>query len=329
MTQETKKQPKDKEVDQAKTTHEGYLEKVTFTGKGDWVVVKLEGMICTGVMSQREMGARYKLTGKTVYSSKYNGWQFQFDKYEKLADSSRRGVINYLTKQIVGIGPKQAEEIWNAFGSESLNVIADNPEKIAGRIGVLPDQAKSYSEQVKAVRKQAQLSTKLYALGLTEWFVGKMIAAYGDKAEEQLKYRCFEITKVHGIGFLKASDVADKIGMPKDHPTRVKAAISYAVTTKQQLEGHCCLEVDELIREVQELLKIDVDKINKNLKEMIAEFQLVTDQTDLTKLKEHMEKKKRQKQKEEAEKKLQEDQPTIDELDEMGSLTEEDFAQLG
>lgn len=330
MTTEQKKIPKDGEVDATKTEHEGYLEKVSFVGKGDWCVVKVNNLTCTGVMQQREMGGLYKLTGKMVFCGKYSAWQFNFSSFLQLADSSRRGIIAYLARSFSSLGVKRATEIYEAFGAESLAIIEQEPDRICGRIpGISPAMAAGLAVQVKQVKSQAAISTKLYALGLTQHFVGLLIKNFGQRAEEELQKRCFELTRLHGIGFLKAADVADKIGVPRDNPARIRAAIGYALKTNQQMEGHCCLEREELLQIAHDLLKIDVDKINRQLDWLLQESYLVTETADRNQLAATVKRQAEQKEKQRLQVETEQDTPTGLELAAMENLTEADFQQLG
>lgn len=324
--EETKKLPKDGEVDSSKIEHEGYLEKIAFAGKGDWCVCKVENLTCTGTLHQREMGGRYKLYGKMVFSAKYNSWQFQFDRYEQLSDSSRRGIVNFLVNNAQGLGSVKAERIFAAFGAESLDIAINEPDRIAGRIdGISPDLALSIAKQLKANQYQASISTKLYAIGLTQYFVGVLLKNFGHRAEEELKNRCFELTRIHGIGFKRACDVADKLGIPKDNPKRIKAGIGYALKTKQQMEGHCCLERDDLLREAHDILKVDMDKISRYLDEMLQDSHLATENTDRATLVVAHEKRTFQKQQEQVKIEQERLNPNLEQLNSFEGLSELDF----
>lgn len=320
---ENKPHPKDGQIDATKTTHEGYLEKVVTVCKADWCVIKVEGLTCTGTIGQRDMGARYRFYGKLIYSARYNSWQFKFDRFEQIADSSQRGVTNYLVNQL-GLTVKRAATLFQEFGAQTLEVVENSPDKIAGRLGITPEKAQEIAKRQQAVRSTTSLRTKLYSLGLSEYIIGLLVKNFGERAEQELKNRCFQLTRLHGIGFKKACDIADKIGIPHDHPERIKAGILYAITTKQQMEGHCCLERQDLVDEAFNLLRVNVDLINKHIDEMLKSFLLASDTTDIEALKQHRLKFKKQ---EAAERRQMEnaarqtdDNPSLEEMEAMKEL---------
>lgn len=268
-----------------RTEYKGYLQSCRHAGSNGWCVLTLDGVTCTGVMPEREMGAEYHLLGKMVYSAKFSCWQFQFDRYEKLANYTKRGTINFLGKVLTGVGPAIAAEIVKAFPLSAIQTIKDHPEKVAERIPRISlEQAKALSEEIRSHEKDSKVATKLYALGLGEWMVKTLIKHFGDKSEDALRRDCFSITKLSGIGFKKAADVADKMGVPADNPGRIKAAISYTVTQLQAMGGHTCVDSEALVKAARDLLTVDTSKIRICLAEMLADRELCDSNTTLEQL---------------------------------------------
>ena len=64
--------------------------------------------------------------------------------------------------------------------------------------------------------------------------------------------------EIWGIGFLKADEIAMKVGIPKDSPMRLQEAILYSLQEASLSDGHCYLPSNDLIGRTLKNLRIDV-----------------------------------------------------------------------
>ena len=94
------------------------------------------------------------LDGKWV-DGKY-GPQFQVNSWHELVPPTIEGVLGYLSSGLLkGIGPKTAGEIVQRFGTDSLNVIETQPERLLEIKGITVDkldEIKTGYAESKAVR---------------------------------------------------------------------------------------------------------------------------------------------------------------------------------
>ena len=97
---------------------------------------------------------RLELDGKWV-DGKY-GLQFQVDIWHELVPPTIEGILGYLSSGVLkGIGPKTAGEIVQRFGTDSLNVIERQPERLLEVKGITEeklDEIKAGYAESKAVR---------------------------------------------------------------------------------------------------------------------------------------------------------------------------------
>ena len=69
-------------------------------------------------------------------SSKY-GTQFKVSSFEIITPKTEEGIYSFLTcGRIKGIGPRNARAIIDRFGTESLKVLEDTPEKLLSIRGI-------------------------------------------------------------------------------------------------------------------------------------------------------------------------------------------------
>ena len=94
------------------------------------------------------------LTGSWINHSVYGG-QFKAEIFEKKLPGTRESIFRYLASGIIkGVRESTASKIIEKFGEESLEVIANDPLRLAQIRGISKDKAlsiqQSYNEQVGA-----------------------------------------------------------------------------------------------------------------------------------------------------------------------------------
>ena len=83
-----------------------------------------------GAMPEIHIGAVLTLTGIWKMDARY-GRQFSVETFEETLPATVLGIEKYLGSGLVkGIGPKFAKRIVQEFGTETLNVIEENPDDL-------------------------------------------------------------------------------------------------------------------------------------------------------------------------------------------------------
>ena len=97
----------------------------------------------------------------------------------------------------------------------------------------------------------------LQEYGVSTLFAVKIFKVYGNNAIEIVKNNPYKLTKdIYGIGFFSADKIALNLGIEQDNPIRIRAAIAH-VLAASRTQGHCYLELEYLINDVEKLLKQD------------------------------------------------------------------------
>ena len=81
----------------------------------------------------------------------------------------------------------------------------------------------------------------------------RIAAEYGDRANDVVKTRPYELTSVFGVGFAIADTIARATGIPSDSVGRVRAAVIH-VLSEAERAGSTCLPVPELVSRAADLL---------------------------------------------------------------------------
>lgn len=78
---------------------------------------------------------------------------------------------------------------------------------------------------------------------------------YRNNAIEIVKNNPYKLTKdIYGIGFFLADKITLNLGIEQDNPIRIRAEMAH-VLAASRTQGHCYLELEYLINDVEKLLK--------------------------------------------------------------------------
>ena len=204
------------------------------------------------------------------------GTQFKALSYEIATPQTPEEIETYLAAGIIhGIGPKLARDIVEEFGSEALNIIEKEPDKlrrISGigrkKIGIITE---SYKESMGAQRTVMFLQK----FGIAPNMAMKIFNCYGEMATAVLQENPYKmVNDVEGIGFLTADKVAESMGIDKNSYFRICACVRYCLTEAGN-EGHTYLPQDILVKRAAELLYISESEIEKHIEKMGSEYNVM------------------------------------------------------
>ncbi len=213
-------------------------------------------------------GARYKLRGSFKVHPSY-GEQFSFTEFEEMLPTETAGIEAFLASGVIkGIGPKTASAIVEGFGSDTLRIMEEEPEKLSQISGIGAKKAEAIAESFAAHREFANVSMEFQKLGVSTEYALKLYKIYGTEAVELIcenPYRLVE--EVSGIGFRKADGIAMKMGIEKESPFRIKSGIIYGLNYYAG-EGNTCMPVTELCEKVGQLLDVSRDMVYDTMVEL-------------------------------------------------------------
>src|SRR5262245_42321419 len=128
----------------ATATLEGTLERVVFSNpETGWTVLRLavagqDPVTAVGSFHDLQAGENLRLQGAWVQDAKY-GRQFRVAFYATVAPSTITGIRRYLSSGLIrGIGKEMAKRLVAKFGLETLDVIENQPERLAEVSGIGP-----------------------------------------------------------------------------------------------------------------------------------------------------------------------------------------------
>lgn len=220
-------------------------------------------------------GESLLLNGEWVINPKY-GPQFQIERYETILPASLLGIRKYLGSGLIaGIGPKMANRIVDHFGLDTIDVIEQEPEKLAGVPGIGKKRVKLIQKAWEEQREIKNVMLFLQAHNVSTSHATKIYKTYENESISIVKENPYRLAdEIYGIGFVTADTIAHKLGIEKDSPHRLQAGIKYVLGRKAD-EGHVFQHYPELIDACQSILEQTPDVINKNMLALFEKEEIV------------------------------------------------------
>ncbi len=259
-------------------TLEGVLERVTYANEENgYTVARVDtgrgsgpGELLTvvGALLGAQVGESLRMEGRWGSHPQY-GKQFHVENYTTVLPATVQGIRRYLGSGLVkGIGPVFADRITRHFGTDTLTIIEESPQRLIEVPGLGPKRTKRITaawEEQKAIK---EVMLFLQTVEVSTSIAVRIYKKYGDASISVVKNQPYRLASdVWGIGFLTADKIAQSVGIPHDSPERVKAGLQYALSQSAD-QGHCFLPEERLIADAVKLLQVDTGLVIECLAEL-------------------------------------------------------------
>lgn len=235
-----------------------------------------------GYLPQIVEGETYLFKGKVTNHPKY-GKQLQAETFEKELPQTKQGVIHYLSSDLFkGIGKKTAETIVDKLGEDALQKIIDDPDVLKEIPKLNKQKRDTIAESIRENQAIEHIMIKLNELGFGPKLAMAIYQFYKEETLNIIKQSPYRLViDINGIGFQRADQIAEQVGISKDHHDRLVAGVSYFLDQQSLQNGHTFLPVDILTNGAYELLNhnqpevVNKDQINGVIIEMSEENKLI------------------------------------------------------
>ena len=249
---------------------EGVISAVIFSNpENGYIVLRLDtfdGIVtAAGTIPGVAVGERLVLEGSWLTHPQY-GEQFKVDSFELKLPGSSDEIFRYLASGAIrNIGPAKAREIVDKFGSESLSVIENDPDKLSSIKGISLRSARKIGE---GYRRQAGLRRLIDFFAhyrIKPIVATRLYKDYGDDSVEAVRDNPYIIASdFYGADFSEADAIALDLGFESDCPERVSAALVFELTHNLN-NGHTFIPKDKLSAATDTLIGAGFDAINDAL----------------------------------------------------------------
>jgi exodeoxyribonuclease V alpha subunit len=266
-------------------TIEGTVEEVVFVNEANGFTVcdihyNKNLVTAVGYMPYLSVGETVKLMGQWVVHRDY-GDQFKVEYYEKVLPCTSTMIYKYLASGIIkGIREATAKKIIDKFGDKALEIIQNEPERLAEIKGISEKKAAEIGACFEEQREVRKIVMFLQQYGVTPNYAVKAYKTFGNNAIEQIKDNPYILSEeIYGIGFKTADKIAINMGIDRNAVARIRAGIKYVLTYNSS-GGHTFLPKDILIRLAAELLEASEEAVEHALISMMVDKSIFIERTE-------------------------------------------------
>lgn len=260
----------------------GYIDHIIFRNEDNgYTVMVLKGvkdedeLTCVGTFPVITQGASIEAEGSFIQHPVY-GKQFQAVRLTEKMPEDAMAMERYLgSGAIKGIGAALAGRIVRHFGSDTLRIVEEEPERLAEIKGISEKKAHEIAIQIAEKSEMRKVMMFLQKYGISLNLGAKIYQKYGDSVYSVLQENPYRLADdISGVGFKIADEIAYRIGIHTDSDYRIKSGLAYTLLQAGG-EGHVYLPREELFRRAEQLLGVDASYMEKHLVDLSMERKII------------------------------------------------------
>ena len=264
----------------------GTVQRVVFASSdGLYAVVRLvdeqrRELTLVGPLTQIMEGQDIEAVGRWEVH-KDHGRQLRVQTFRAILPSSAEGICRYLGSGLIpGIGPTYAARIVEHFGTDTLAILDRSSERLREVPGIGRKRIEEIRKAWQTQSQQREVAIFLQSLGISPAYCARILARYGMAAAEVVRRNPYQLAaEVHGIGFLSADRLAERLGVAKEHPLRLAAGVEFVLEQAAQ-NGHVCMPAEELASEAARVLEVTPEGAAAGLEGAIQNGRVVREEAD-------------------------------------------------
>lgn len=220
-----------------------------------------EGVTVVGELGALAVGAEVECRGVWVMHPSF-GRQFKAQTAVQTMPADVGGILKFLSSGIIrGIREATATKIVEKFGTQTFDVLENDPARLATIKGISNAKAREICTSFKAQFSAREMLTGLTNLGLSQ---SEAIKTYNLLKDDALDVLCANpyslIGAQTGITFDKAEEIADNLTEKPPFEYRAIAGVCY-VLHHNLGNGHTCIPREKMIKPASQLLGCDDDNV--------------------------------------------------------------------
>lgn len=213
-------------------------------------------IVITGSFGEVQEGEEYRFTGELVNHPKY-GRQMKAESYQQAQPTSAAGLIHFFASdKFPGIGRKTAEKIVDALGEGAIDRLLADPAVLADIPGLTKAKQKMIVDTVRANHGMDQVIVALTQYGFGSQLAFAIYQTYKEATLDILHENPYQLVEdIEGIGFKKADQLAEGLGIAADSTQRIQACVMQQLASAGATSGDTFVPAQELLEQVLEVLE--------------------------------------------------------------------------
>jgi exodeoxyribonuclease V alpha subunit len=265
----------------------GTVERVTFHNEDNGFCVlrvrvagRKDPLAVVGHVPSVTAGERIEAEGQWT-ADKTHGPQFRAGHIHTREPSARDAIARFLGSGLIsGVGPAMAERIVKAFGADALEVIEKEPMKLLKVPGVGRQVAARIAESYRERKAVKEIMIAFQEKGVATSRAVRIWRHFGPDAVRVVEEDPYRLAReVRGIGFEGADEIAEKFGVGRSAPERLRAGVTYALEDAAE-QGHTAVPRGEVAARAARLLGVDEVAVAAALTEAIVKGDVVEAEID-------------------------------------------------
>ncbi|MGN0521405.1 MAG: ATP-dependent RecD-like DNA helicase [Eubacterium sp.] len=263
----------------------GTIEDITYlndsTGFGVIEVDTDDGPVTVvGVLGNVIIGEEAVFQGEWTIHQTF-GRQFKANSVQRTLPADAAGMLRFLSGGIIkGVREATAVKIVEKFGSDTFNVIENEPDRLAEIKGINKARARNISRDFKMQFAARDVMNGLAQMGLNQQEAFQAFSLYKSNALDIISENPYAfIGENGGFSFERADEIAFSLQNKPPFDYRSQAGVVYVVRHNLN-NGHTCLPRNSIIPIAQGLLDCSEDDVEIALDNAIEAKQLVQKDID-------------------------------------------------
>ena len=243
--------------------------------------VKVKGyndlVTLVGNLLEVPVGSVLLCRGEWKVDKRY-GSQFVAATWEETMPATVYGIEKYLGSGLVkGIGPRFARAIVQRFGTETIDIIETEIERLYEVPNIGRKRVAKIRESWEKQKDIKNVMLFLQGYGVSTAYAAKIYREYGKESIDKVKENPYRLADdIWGIGFKTADGIAAKMGYEKEDPRRCRSGILYTLGQLSD-EGHVYAGEEQLVKTAGQLLEAGETAIRDILARMFQAEDLILD----------------------------------------------------
>lgn len=208
-------------------------------------------------------------------SSKY-GTQLEVESCEEIVPYTDEGMKGYLSSCLVkGIGEKIADEIIKRFGSDTINIIENEPNRLLEIKGISEQKLEEIKRTFNESYSVRSLMILLSPFNISPTTAMHIYDYFGARSIDILTENPYRLCEISGFGFKRVDAIVKKGDTPLNSPMRIHGAVITALDMQRQDNGHLFIDETTLLQTTAEMLNENLPSSDMLVK--TSEIDLIID----------------------------------------------------
>jgi len=207
-----------------------------------------------GVFPELNYRTTYLMQGEYKTHEKY-GSQFAVVTYSVEIPTKEEELVGFLSSDMFPIGETTAKKIVDVFGSETLDVILNDKDKLLQIPRLTQTRIDKIHEVLLSYQSSSEIVMEITKLGFSNKEAMNILKKFGNNSLDKINNNIYDLIEEADFNFTVIDDIASNMGIEKEDERRIKAFLIYIINELSFEKGDIYLYIDEIYEKVLSSVK--------------------------------------------------------------------------